>query len=98
MGVEGAVAKGSGAMCGDLGAAALATGGAAEEPLGESAMLTGKFTTQERNNCGDACARHAGCLSTMRPSKMSKPTNQQNTGRRLEAALSSEELSEAANN
>ena len=45
MGVEGAVAKGSGAICGDVGAAASATGGAAEEPLGESAMSARKFTT-----------------------------------------------------
>ena len=30
---------------------------------------------QERNACGGACARHAGCLSTTRPSNMYKPTN-----------------------
>ena len=41
--VEGAVAKGSGAMCGDLGAAASATGGAAEEPLGAKAVSARKF-------------------------------------------------------
>ena len=30
---------------------------------------------QERNACGGACARHAGCLSTTRPSNMSKQTS-----------------------
>ena len=61
MGVEGAVAKGSGAICGELGSAVTPTGVAAEEPLGDSDMSAEQFTTQEQNNCSGACARHARC-------------------------------------
>ena len=80
MGVEDAVAKRSGAMCEDLGAAASATGGAAEEPLRESTM-------------------RASCRMLVdNASEQHVQTNQRNTGRRLQAAISSEELLEAANN
>jgi hypothetical protein len=75
MGVAGAIAKGSGAICGEPGAAVSPTGGAADEPLGESDMSEGQFTTKEQNACSGACARHARYLSTTRPSNMSKPTN-----------------------
>ena len=54
MGVAGAVANGSGAICGELGAAVSPTGGAAEEPLGESDMSVGQLTTKEQNNCSGA--------------------------------------------
>ena len=79
MGVEDAVAKGNGAMCGDLGAAASLTGGAAEEPLGENTGQHGNSQPKSETNVvmharvmPDACRQCVRATCPNQPAKHCK--------------------------